>query len=185
MKCKLGSLPHERSVFENKSSTQESSAKKWRGWFSWWVQLYLQVWSTTCLFKLLLAFQLLSHVWLLAIPWMTACQAPLSSTISWCLIKFISIELVILPNHLTLCCPFLLLPTVFPSIRVFFNESALHIRWPNIGASTLASVLPMNIQGWYPLGWTGWISLQSKGFSRLFSNTTVQKHQFFGAQLSL
>ena len=54
----------------------------------------------------------------------------------------------------------------------------------NIGASALASVLPMNIQDWFPLGWTGWISLQSKGLSRVFSNTTVQKHQFFGAQLS-
>jgi len=80
--------------------------------------------------------------------------------------------------------PLLLLPSIFPSIRVFSNESALHIRWPN-GVSASTSVVPMNTQCWYPLGWTGWISLQSKGLARVFSNTTVQKHQFFGAQLSL
>ena len=73
----------------------------------------------------------------------------------------------------------------FPSIRVFSNESVLCIRWPKFGVSASASVLSMNIQDWFPLGWTGWISLQSKGLSRVFSNTTVQKHQFFGAQLSL
>ena len=72
----------------------------------------------------------------------------------------------------------------FP-IRVFSNESALQIRWPKYGVSASTSVLPMNIQDWFPLGWTDWISLQSKGLSRIFSNTTVQKHQFFGAQLSL
>ena len=88
-------------------------------------------------------------------------------------------------NHLNLCCPLLLLPLVFPSIRVFSNESTLHIRWPSIGVSASASVLPMNTQDWSPLEWMGWISLQSKGLSRVFFNTTVQKHQFFGAQLSL
>ena len=71
------------------------------------------------------------------------------------------------------------------SFRVFSNESVLHIRWPSIGVSASASVLPMNIQDWFHLGWTGWISLQSQGLSRVFSNTKVQKHQFFGAQLSL
>ena len=67
----------------------------------------------------------------------------------------------------------------------FSNESALLIRWPSIGVSASASVLPMNTQDWSPLGWTGWISLLSKGLSRVFSNTTVQKQQFFGTQLSL
>ena len=66
-----------------------------------------------------------------------------------------------------------------------FQMSALRIRWPSIGVSASTSVLPMNIQDWSPLEWTGWISLQSKGLSRVFSNTTVQKHQFFGTQLSL
>ena len=94
-----------------------------------------------------------------------------------------SIESVIPSNHL-LCHPLYLPHSVFPSIRIFSNESALHIRWPSIVVSASASVLPMNTQDWFPLGWTGWISLQSKGLSIVFSNTTVQKHQFFGAQLS-
>ena len=74
---------------------------------------------------------------------------------------------------------------VFPSIRVFSNKSVLHIRWPSMGASASASVLPMSIQNWFHLGLTGSISLLSKGLSRVLYNTTVQKHQFFGTQLSL
>ena len=70
-------------------------------------------------------------------------------------------------------------------IRVFSNESVLRISWSNFQASASASVFPMNTQDWFPLGWTGWISLQSKGLSRVFSNTTVQKHQFFSVQPSL
>ena len=81
-----------------------------------------------------------------------------------------------LSNHLILCRPLLLLPSIFPSIRVFSYESALRIRCPNIGVSASASVLPMNTRDWSALGWTGWISLQSKGLARVFSNTTVQKH---------
>ena len=96
-----------------------------------------------------------------------------------------STESVMPSNHLILCCPLLLLPSIFPSIRVFCNESVLHIRWPNYWVSALTSVLPMNIQDWFPLGWTGCISLQSKGLSRVFSNTTVQRNQFSGTQLSL
>ena len=84
-------------------------------------------------------------------------------------------------SHLILWRPLLLLPSIFPSIRVFSNESV----GQSIGASASASVLPMKIQDWFPLGLTGWISLQSKGLSRVFSNTTVQKHQFFGIQFSL
>ena len=86
------------------------------------------------------------------------------------------------PCHLY--CPLLLLHSPFPRNRVFFNELVLCIRWPNIGVSASTSVLPMNIQDRFPLGWTGWISLQSRELSRI-SYTTVQKHQFFGAQLSL
>ena len=79
------------------------------------------------------------------------------------------------PKHLILYCPFLLLPSVFPSIRVFSSELSLHIRQQSIEASASASVLPMNVQGWVPLDLTGLISLQSKGLSRVFFNTTVQK----------
>ena len=134
--------------------------------------------------------QLLSRVWLFATPWTAARQASISITNSRTLLKLMSMELVMPSNHLILCHPLLLLPSIFPSIRVFSNESALCIRraddfviFQSIGVS--ASAIPMNIQDWFPLGWTGWISLQSKGLSGVFSNTTVQKHQFFGAKLSL
>ena len=86
------------------------------------------------------------------------------------------------PSHL-LSSPFPP-PPIPPSIRVFFNESTLHMRWPSTGVSAVASFLPKNTQGWSPLEWTGWISLQSKGLSRVFSNTAFQKHQFFSAQPS-
>ena len=91
-------------------------------------------------------------------------------------------------NHLILCRPLLLLFSIFPGIRIFSNESALCIFAfcnQNMGASLSAWDLTMNIQGWFPLGWTGLISLLSKGLSRVFSSTTVWKHQFFGAQPSL
>ena len=101
------------------------------------------------------------------------------------LLKLMPIESVMPSNNLILCHLLLLLPSVFPSIRVFSNESALHIRWPKFGVSASTSVLPMNTQDGFPLGFTDLISLQSKGLSRVFSNTTVQKHQFFGTQPSL
>ena len=88
-------------------------------------------------------------------------------------------------NHLIPFCPLLLLPSIFPSIRVFYSESALPIRGQSIGALASASVLPMNIQGWFPLGSTDLMSLRSQGLKGVFSNTTVWKHQFFSAQLSL
>ena len=132
-----------------------------------------------------ISVQLLSHVQLFVTPWTVARQASLFITNSQSLLKLMSIELVMSSNHLILCCPLLLLLSIFLSIRVFSNESVLHIRWPKIWSFSSASILPMNIQDWFPLGWTGWIPLQSKGLSRVFSNTTVQKHQFFSTQLSL
>ena len=128
--------------------------------------------------------QLLSRVQLFAAPWTAARQASLSITHSRCLLKLMFIESVMPSNHLILCHPLLLLPSIFPRIRVFSNESALASGSQSTGASAVASVLPMNTQDWSPLGWTGWTSLQSKGLSRVFSNTTVQKHQFFSTQLS-
>ena len=128
--------------------------------------------------------QVLSCVWLFVTPWTVACQASLSITNSWSLLRLMSIESVRPSNHLILCRPLLLPPSIFPSIRVFTNESVLHMGGQSIGVSASTSVLPVNIQDWFHLGWTGWISLQSKGLSRVFSNTTVQKHQFFGGQLA-
>ena len=129
--------------------------------------------------------QLLSHVRLLATLWTTARQASLSFTISLSLLKLRSIESVMPSNHFNLCHSLLFLPLIFPSIMVFSNKLALCIRQPSIGASASASVLIMNIQGWYPLELTGLISLLSKGLSRVFSRTTVWKHLFFGIQPSL
>ena len=129
--------------------------------------------------------QSLSCVQLFVTPWNAACQASLSITNFQNLLKLTSIELVLPSSHLSLCRPLLLLPSIFCSLRVFSNESVLCIRWPKYSVSASASVLPMHIQDWFPLGLTGLISLQSKVSSRVFSNTTVQKHQFFGAQLSL
>ena len=111
-------------------------------------------------------------------------QASLSMTNTQSLPKLMSIELVMPFRHLILCHPPLLPSSIFPGIRVFSNESALHIRWPKYWISASTSVPPIKTQDWSPLGWTGWISLQSKGLSRVFSNTTVQKLQFFSIQLS-
>ena len=150
--------------------------------------------------------QSLSCVQLFATPWIAARQASLSITNSRSSPKPMFIELVMPSNHLILCRPLLFLPSIFPSIRVFsflfldffififnlvdftgsFQMSQLFtLGGQSIGVSASTSVLPMNTQDWSPLIWTGWISLQSKGLSRVSSNTTVQKHQFFGAQLSL
>ena len=125
-----------------------------------------------------------------ATPWTAAHQVSLSITNSWSLLKHMSIESVMPSNHLILCRPQLLPPSVFPSIRVFSNESALCIKWPKYWIAASASFLPMNIQDWSPLEWTGWISLQSKGLWRGFSKTTVQNISssalsfFFTVQLS-
>ena len=114
------------------------------------------------------------------------CSTPgLPVQASWSLLKLMSIELVIPSSHLILCCPLFLLLSIFPSTRVFSNESALCIRWPKYWSFSF-NICPSNEQpGLISLGWTGWISLQFKGLSKVFSNIIVQKHQFFGTQLSL
>ena len=130
------------------------------------------------------SIQSLSCVQLFATPWIVACQASLSTTNFRTLPKLMSIESVMPSNHLILCRPLLLLPSIFPSIRVFSYDSALCIRWPKYWSFSF-NISPSNEhQDWSPLGWTGWISLQSKGLWRVFSNTTIQKHQFIGTQLS-
>ena len=127
----------------------------------------------------------LSHVWLFVTLWTSACQASLSFIISWSLLKLMSIESVMPCNHLILYRPLLLLPSIFPNMRVFSNESALHISWPKMAASASASVLLMSIEDLFPLGLTGLIFLQSKGLTRIFSSNTIWKHQCFSAWPSL
>ena len=111
--------------------------------------------------------QLLSRVRPFVTPWTTACQAPLSITNSQSLLKLMSIKSMMPSNHLILCCPFLLLPSIFPSISLFPVSQFFTSGGQSIEASASASVLPMNIQDWFPLGLIGWISLQSKGLSRV------------------
>ena len=113
-----------------------------------------------------------SQVRLFATPWTIGHQASLSINNSQNLLKLMLIESVMPSNYLILCRPLLLLPSVFPSIRVFSSESVLSIRWPKYWSFIFSINLPMNIQDRFPLGWTGWIPLQSKGLSRVFSNTT-------------
>ena len=137
---------------------------------------YFWIWKSHLKIEEIIQFnsvQSLGCIWLSAIAWIEACQASLSITNSRGPPKPMSIVSVMSSNHLILCCPILLLPSIFPSIRVFSNESALCIRWPKYWSFYSTSVLPMKTQDWSPLGWTGWISLQSKGLSRVFSNTTV------------
>ena len=118
-----------------------------------------------------------------ATPWTAACQASLSITNSRSLLKLICIEFVMPFNHLILCHP-LLLPSIFPSIRFFPNESVLRIRCPKYWSFSFSNSTSNEYSGLISLGETGWISLQFKGLSRVFSNTTIQKHQFSGTQLS-
>ena len=128
--------------------------------------------------------QLLSQVWLFATPWIPAHQASLFVTISPSLFKLISIESVMPSNHIIHRHPLLLLPSVFPRIK-FPTSTLFQSGGQSIETSASASVLPMNIHGWFPLELTGLISLLSNGVSRAFSSTTVQKHQFFSVQPSL
>ena len=136
------------------------------------------------LFNVFNSVQSLSHVWLFATPWTAARQASLSITSSWNLLKLMSVESVMPSNHLILCCPRLPCLQSFPASGSFLMNHLFTSGGQRIGTSVSASVFPMNIQNWFPLGLTGLIYLQSKGLSRVFSNTTVQKHQFFGTQPS-
>ena len=119
--------------------------------------------------------QSLSCVRLFATPWTAACQAFLFLTIFQSLPKFMSIESAILFNHLILCYPLILCPSIFPNVRVFSNELAPHIRWPKYWSFNF----PINIQSQFPLGLTCLISFLSKGLLGVFSSITVSKHQFF------
>ena len=116
---------------------------------------------------------LLSRVWFFATLWITAHQAPLSFTVSQSLLKIMSMESEILTNHLILCCPLLLLPSIFPSIRVFSNELALHIRWPNYWSFNISPFSEYSGLISFRIDWFDLLDMQG---TLVFSNTTVQKH---------
>ena len=129
--------------------------------------------------------QWLSWVRLFVTPWIAARQAYLSITNSWSLLKLMSIELVMPSSHLIICRPLLLLPPIPPSITVFFNESTLCMRWPKYWSFSF-SISPSNEHPGLISFWIDWFDLRaSQQTLRVFPNTTFQKHQFCGAQLSL
>ena len=136
--------------------------------------------------------QQLSHVWVFATPWIAACQATLSITNSQSSLKLMSIKSVMPSSHLILCRPLLLLPPIPPSIRIFSNESTT-MRWPKYWSFSFTISLSNEYPGLvsFRMDWLDLLNpresnpiLKSKRFSRVFSNTTIQRHQFFGAQLS-
>ena len=129
--------------------------------------------------------QSLSCVQLFVTPWTAACQASLPITNSRSLLKLMSIKSVIPSNHLILCHPLLILLSIFPSIKVFSSEWVIWNRWPKYWSFSFSISASNEYSGLISLEWTGWISLQSKGLPRVFSKTTVQKHQFFGVEPSL
>ena len=152
------------------------------------MQKHSDFWSFICIFPSsltsLYSVQSLSYVWLFATPWTVGCQASLSITNSWSLLKLMSIESGMPSNHLILCRPLLFPPSIFPSIRVFTNESVLRSGSQSIGVPASASIFLMNIQDWFSFRIDSFYLLLSKGLLRVFSSTTVKKHQFFSAQLS-
>ena len=174
LKCHPGTSPsiNQRTVHELIRYPQTISFTLSLKTLPW--KLSRSLLSTSCLFSLLVGVvvQLLSYVWLFTTPWTTAHQASLSFTISQSLLKLMSTESMIPSNHLILCRPLLLLPSIFQHQGLFQWVSSSH------EVAKLWSY--MNIQDWFPLGLTGLISSKSKGLSRVFSNSTVQKHQFFG-----
>ena len=129
--------------------------------------------------------RLLSRVCLFATAWTIAHQASLSITNSWSLLKLMSIESVTHPTISSSVVPSSSCLQSFPASRSFLMNQLFASGGQSIGVSASASVLPMNNRDEFPLGMTGLNSLQSQGLSRVFSNTTVQKHQFFGTQPSL
>ena len=151
---------------------------------------------TLFLYMVSQSVQSLSRVWLFATPWVAAHQAFLSISNSWSLLKLMSIELVILSNHLILCHPLLLLPSIFSSIRIFSKESDFHISWPKYWSFSFSISLPMNIQDWFPLGWTvgspcsprdsqessptpQFKSINSSALSFLYSPTLTSIHDYW------
>ena len=141
--------------------------------------------SHTYLKRHIVVVQSPGHVQFFVSPWTPACQATLTLNISWSSLKLISIELVMPSNHLILCCPLLLLPSILPSIRVFSNESAVCIRWPKYWSFSISpskeysGLISVKIYWFDPLAFQG-----TPCFSRVFSSTAIGKHQFFGTLLS-
>ena len=154
-----------------------------RWWLQPWNSKMLAPWKES--YDMSFVVQSLNHVWLFVTPRTAACQASLSFTISQSLLKLMSIESMMPSNHLILCHSILLLPSIFPSIRVFSNELSFPVRWPKYWSFSFSFRPSNEYSDLTSLGLTGLIFLLPKGLSRVLSNTTAQKHWFFGTQLSL
>ena len=155
-----------------------------------WRNIFLLWWCHTHIFSKNLEISIssvhsLSRVQLFVTPWTAACQASLSITNSRSLLNSYPLSRWCHPTISSSVVPFSSCPQSFPASWSFPMSQLFASGGQSIGVSASISVLPMNTQDWFPSEWTGWISLQSKGLSRVFSNTAVQKHQFFSAQLSL
>ena len=147
-----------------------------------WVVINIKLYCIDTIFS---SVQSLNHVLLFVTPWIAVRQASLSITNLWSSLKLASIKSVIPSSHLILCRPLFLLPPVPPSIRVFSNESALRMRWPKYWSFFSFSIIPSKeIPGLISFRMDCLDLLAVQGLSRVFSNTTIQKHQFLGAQLS-
>ena len=141
------------------------------------------IWLLWILLSVVVMVQSLSCLQLFLTPWIAAWQSSPSFTVSQNLLKLIPIETVMPSNYLILCGHLLFLLSIYTSIRIFSSELALCIRWPNYWSFSISPSNEYSVL--ISLGLTGWISLWSKGLSRVFSNNTVQKHQFFSTQHSL
>ena len=191
-------------------NTQGWSPSEWTGWISLqskglsrvfsnttvqkhhFFSAQLSLWSKSHIYTWLLeksiaVVQSLRHVWLFVTPWTATRQASLSFTINWSLLKLMSTELVMPSDHLILCHPLLLLPSIFPSISVRSNESVLCIRWPKYWSFSFSfSISPTNEYSGlisFRMDWFDLLAIQGT-LKRVF-NTIIEKHQFFGTQLSL
>ena len=142
-----------------------------------------QICPPCCMHQSVQSIQSLSRVQLFVIPWTAGTPGFTLHHQLLDLVKLMSIESVMPSSHLILCCPLLLLPSIFPASVSFPVNRLFTSGGQGVGVSSSASILPMNTQDWSPLGWTGWILLHSKGLSRVFSSTTVQKCQVFGTLL--
>ena len=149
------------------------------------MQLFLSLENLEAIAEWFVIFQSVSHVWLFVISYTATCKVPLSFTISQSVLKVMSTESMMLSNHLILCHSLFIFPCLSQHQGLFQWVSSSPPGGQSIGASASASVFPMNIQWWFPLVLTGLISLLSKWLSRVFSNTTIQKYQFFSTQISL
>ena len=165
-----------QSAARSESALMAQRLERQRNSYFAWIPSF---WMTMEFFAAVV--QLLSRVRLFTTPWTAEHRASLSLSLSQSLPKFMSIESVMPSNHLILCHSFLLLPSVFPSIRVFSNKLALHIRWPKYWSFNFSVSPSKNIQGWFPLGLTSLISLQSEGLSSLLQHhnlkASILRHQ--------